>query len=1018
MADTVRMVLTGESWPISKDNKSNVNVLVKRSEPLVKYTKMMSSKLGRSSFDGLTLCKAKGTMEKGYTAGEPVNMQDPVPVAADKKNFIGYVAEGAVSPPSSAAKPAAKKASPKRSAPPNPTGGSKKPAAKLSASSPPSSPKSPKSAKLAPKPAGKATATPKSPKPASKKSAASPRLSPETDDQPGDSPATNPVSPIAPLAPPPPSGMSQGSLAYAPNSYAPNSFPPLNNTSHNTVPPGYNSPIGFGYPPSSPFLAASQRNPYQSSPLNPKQEEYKRRLTEYYMRHNPAKVAEVPAILERFAGEEDLLFLKLKSRYESPESPASLRTAALGSPIPRITTHSPTRTGASASPERIIDGRIVEMSREQEARLRFEEEKLQGELRVKLDEALRNLQEMRRKDALEREERETRERRDREEREARQKRDVERQATEMRALENLVRDREHAQRMREDDMERRDRDLRRRQDELAIERELLRRRELEAVELAEREEDESRARAEHMLALLNNHQQPSSPMPVSAAAGAGGAAAPYQHQPATPPLATNPRTHSPAHDLAPHTPPSQLRADGGGGGGGAGEAAAAEFAPLADLLSGAGLSKYAPIFAANDFNVDSFRSLTDSDLTGLSITAVGARKRILAEIDKLKLAQSVSDSVEALGSSNYNSNNNNNDRGRSSPPGHAQHQQQQQQQQQQGGGGRFPRPVATPNSYPYTPRQEASAGREVDPSAQRLRAIESKIDGLHDLVEHTAGEQHAAAYRQHQPFPQNQPPVDYYSDALTATKIRNLPHDTADWHRELLYKFYQAHDPVKTQQVDRILAEYADRLHTLYTMLAGIYDVEPSPYTGAVRRALASHHPGREEAAEILCKLCRGREAELLEDLHSKTTRGDIGGVEAWSELVDPASGRVYYYSRVAGEAQWSKPSILARRDQLLEREVSAFVHPPAAGDAVPFSSHPPADNLAANPVPAESISYLPNTRSASRNRRLHHRAWLHAFLLKHDPARVNDVDEIMERFAGHEDAMVETIRKQYNTAG
>ncbi|KAJ9447407.1 hypothetical protein DIPPA_32160 [Diplonema papillatum] len=58
MADAVRMVLTGESWPISKDNKSNVNVLVKRSEPLAKYPKMMSSKLDRSSFDGLTLCTA------------------------------------------------------------------------------------------------------------------------------------------------------------------------------------------------------------------------------------------------------------------------------------------------------------------------------------------------------------------------------------------------------------------------------------------------------------------------------------------------------------------------------------------------------------------------------------------------------------------------------------------------------------------------------------------------------------------------------------------------------------------------------------------------------------------------------------------------------------------------------------------------------------------------------------------------------------------------------------------------
>jgi class 3 adenylate cyclase/predicted ATPase len=57
---------------------------------------------------------------------------------------------------------------------------------------------------------------------------------------------------------------------------------------------------------------------------------------------------------------------------------------------------------------------------------------------------------------------------------------------------------------------------------------------------------------------------------------------------------------------------------------------------VADWLSGLGLGHYAPTFAANDIDGEVLPELTAEDLTGLGVTSIGHRRRLLAAIAALR----------------------------------------------------------------------------------------------------------------------------------------------------------------------------------------------------------------------------------------------------------------------------------------------------------------------------------------------------------------------------------------------
>ena len=57
---------------------------------------------------------------------------------------------------------------------------------------------------------------------------------------------------------------------------------------------------------------------------------------------------------------------------------------------------------------------------------------------------------------------------------------------------------------------------------------------------------------------------------------------------------------------------------------------------VAEWLRGLGLGQYAPAFGANDIDGEGLPKLTAEDLTGLGITSIGHRRKLLAAIAALR----------------------------------------------------------------------------------------------------------------------------------------------------------------------------------------------------------------------------------------------------------------------------------------------------------------------------------------------------------------------------------------------
>ena len=61
------------------------------------------------------------------------------------------------------------------------------------------------------------------------------------------------------------------------------------------------------------------------------------------------------------------------------------------------------------------------------------------------------------------------------------------------------------------------------------------------------------------------------------------------------------------------------------------------FQKVFEVLEGCDLVHYAPVFAANEFDIHCLAAITEDDMNALGITTLGARKRLLAEAEKLRM---------------------------------------------------------------------------------------------------------------------------------------------------------------------------------------------------------------------------------------------------------------------------------------------------------------------------------------------------------------------------------------------
>eukprot|EP01063_Lacrimia_lanifica_P021502 TRINITY_DN2892_c0_g2_i1.p1 TRINITY_DN2892_c0_g2~~TRINITY_DN2892_c0_g2_i1.p1 ORF type:complete len:982 (+),score=290.98 TRINITY_DN2892_c0_g2_i1:134-3079(+) len=823
------------------------------------------------------------------------------------------------------------------------------------------------------------------------------------------------------------------------------------------------------------------RHPYhpyfQPYELNPREEEHRRALVEFYMKHNPAKVSQVNEILRYWLGREDELMMKLKERYEVP---AAQEARHLSVAAPGLAPGGALFAGPSpgrARPEKepavarmALDARMAEIAEQQEKRIREEQERTHADVKNRLTNALESLQEKRRADALAREQRRVDKQKEEEMREAAIKQGMTKAADERRQMETLLQERANQQQLLEEDIARRERELRestqaRAENILSLVDPYSPSREVVAHQsLVQAGSGPSygggdgggglTGAASMMTSLRSENEQLKDEL-TRLHAGAVHAASPVgptttsRRFPSPPrsvttrsPGAFTPDIRTPGargrhHDpqpVPPATLPVPTKKD----------AYSAAFAPVAECLQAAGLGKYVPIFQAHDFDMEAFRKVTENDLRELGVTGVGARKRIENEAQKQRLDGSVERAASPYAAVYRTVS----AEAHPLPVDSAPVDPSPYWIPENGAGA--PRRTASSLKGRTPPLKDLTAPEEPSPipETQRVTHIhhhtegatyadqqvtQSRLQQMEDKIDILAGMLSAAQSPVRSPARTESPAMDDWEEEWEEEEEEEpvsprhsyspviISDAGLEWHRDLLTRFYQTFDPVKLPQVGKILAEYHERLEELYGTLTAIYSLEQNPYAAKLRATCVRYAPGKAAAAGVLCRMCRGREAELIEHIMtdgSCTTHGAaIEKTGRWQETHDDASGRVFYFSRLAQEAQWSKPAALIQRDSAVHEAIRSTisVSQQLAAQAIPFSSMDTAAQRPPNPDPQESKYYSSRQETAKQGRTMQYKAWLLAFFNSVDPPRVVEADDLLAQWEGQEDALVAALRNKYN---
>eukprot|EP01065_Artemidia_motanka_P023468 TRINITY_DN2805_c1_g1_i2.p1 TRINITY_DN2805_c1_g1~~TRINITY_DN2805_c1_g1_i2.p1 ORF type:complete len:900 (+),score=278.45 TRINITY_DN2805_c1_g1_i2:250-2949(+) len=879
-ADSVQLVLVGDQWPPKQKQSENLRLRVQRSEPMQQKEAEIANMLGLSDLKAVTLHKGKGKLPD-VEAGKKIDLSQPVPLDESKSILCVWVkSKGAKKKADGAEKPPP----PPKSPPPNPT-------------KPPPNPTKPPPNPSAPPP------NPTAPPP-------NPTAPPPNPTAPPPNPTAPPPNPTGPppnpTQPPPPTR----SPAATPAPAAADSGPAEVHVGADAQPVRGGDLGGVGY--ALPQFASPPRSTVTRTAVavQSADDDCRRRLRAFYAEHNPAKLPAVDSILRAYAGEEELLFAKLREKYESSAAAAAAAAAKKAAenveaasrekaPAPQRTIDTQQLAEAMSPAERIL--------REQTAAaVRREEEKLRTELRSRVEAAVAELAVVQRYSAADRDDRERREMNDRMERAAKLRRDESRSIAERREIEMVLQERAHAMTLRSDAIYRREEELRRREEALLMAEEDEADKELAAAALAE---TESRAHTDRAARLVGLVQSP----------GAAELSSPPQSSRREPSSDWRQRVRS-------------LRAD----------------------VSGM-LSHVLPQQPA------AHHSLSAAAHHSLSTPAAPFPPP---------------------------------------PPPPA----------------LFPPPP--PPSPPVPPAAtpvtevvrvvERPASQPASPTYADVSAAQSRFDGIESALHALREGQDSLARAMRSPpaAPAPAPPLPAPASSPPPPPPRlDFSDPLLQQHKANITDFYHVYDPVKVPLAETIIASYAPRFDRLYDALVDIYRLDPSPYAYKVREVCRRVSPSQEPAAEVMCALCRGREAELIE--HLLTGPGGMSGGGVWVELRE--HDKVYYYSELAKEAQWERPAGLVSGRAVTSGSVSADL----SQHEIKFRSPPP-PGLPPNPSPDESREYGPKSKAAQSTRHDHYRKWLLSFLLLHDSSKLAEVDTLLARYAGSENLLVDALKARY----
>ena len=221
----------------------------------------------------------------------------------------------------------------------------------------------------------------------------------------------------------------------------------------------------------------------------------------------------------------------------------------------------------------------------------------------------------------------------------------------------------------------------------------------------------------------------------------------------------------------------------------------------------------------------------------------------------------------------------------------------------------------------------------------------------------------------------------------------------AGFHREVLTAFYTKLDPQKVGHVDFLLQDLQGSVEDIYPTLVDAYALERSVFTPNIAEVLGF---GKAGAAPVLAALWRDREVELLSKLSGRPCD--------WVELRD-RSGQAFYFSNTFNVSQWARPVALVGSDALLVEGQRYASH---LNDARSVGIRPEPCSLNSPVFASEGRQRTPSHSPPRRinERDQHNQAWVTAYLEKHAPHRLCEINDM---FARHSPSvLVDLLLQQY----
>ena len=226
-------------------------------------------------------------------------------------------------------------------------------------------------------------------------------------------------------------------------------------------------------------------------------------------------------------------------------------------------------------------------------------------------------------------------------------------------------------------------------------------------------------------------------------------------------------------------------------------------------------------------------------------------------------------------------------------------------------------------------------------------------------------------------------------------------------------EFFQKHNPAKIAEIDTILTAYAGKEDTLMRDLRTSYNVpsEETPSSPApavsnnsalktqVTEFFQKHNPAKVAEIDTILTAYAGKEDTLMRDLHTSYNVPFADAQPASSAPATTGSDNTALKTQVTEFFQKHNPPKVAEVDKILaayagkEDTLMRDLH---------TSYNVPLEETPSSPAPAVSNNSALKTQVTE-------------FFQKHNPAKVAEIDTILTAYAGKEDTLMRDLHTSYN---